>query len=190
VKTRYSEAEVGQYIYADGNFGNDHSKAVARIIWKGNPGLTDGTLRKDHPGCVHGVAMALTVHHSSSFGYLNTDNTIINMYESCSENQIHGYNNTMCIKKHCDNGKASNPMSNVIAGIVTYSPSAPAASSGWYLPSQSEMDYAGRFITYSTDAYWTSTMTSSSPNNCYIKNGGLNKTPNTESHYYFYVFAF
>ena len=101
VKTRYSEAEVGQYIYADGNFGNDHSKAVARIIWKGNPGLTDGTLRADHPQCVHGVAVAMTIYGNDKFyGYLNSPGSaqsIIEKYEDLSQYEIQGYNNTKCL---------------------------------------------------------------------------------------------
>ena len=197
VKTRYSKAEVGQYIYADGNFGNDHSKAVARIIWKGNPGLTDGTLRADHPQCVHGVAVAMTIYGNDKFyGYLNSPGSaqsIIEKYEDLSQYEIQGYNNTKCLLECYREAAISNknqtiPVFDNLSSHIT----PPSTSSGWYIPSRKEVE-----LVVSTDAhtlsnygYWISSMPNSSAVNATYYESGALKASSTDAKRYFYVFAF
>jgi hypothetical protein len=192
VRTKYSGASVGDYIYSDGSFGTDPANAVAIIIWKGNPGLTDGTLKRDYVGCVHGVAAALSGQNSPKsefFGYILTgNNSILSKYEDLNADEIQGYNNTKCLIEHYQEGKLSNSSFDIFANLSTHTPAAPAASSGWYLPSQKELIMADKNIDLSNYEYWTSTV--QNVNACVVKNGEYGGYKQTGSYRYFYVFAF
>ncbi|HIZ86368.1 MAG TPA: Ig-like domain-containing protein [Candidatus Coprenecus stercoravium] len=57
------DPRVGDFFYSDGSWASrlDSDKEVIGIVyWVGDPTSTDPTLRKEHPGCTHGLVCAIT----------------------------------------------------------------------------------------------------------------------------------
>jgi hypothetical protein len=126
---------------------------------------------------------------SEFFGYILTgNNSILSKYEDLNADEIQGYNNTKCLIEHYQEGKLSNSSFDIFANLSTHTPAAPAASSGWYLPSQKELIMADKNIDLSNYEYWTSTV--QNVNACVVKNGEYGGYKQTGSYRYFYVFAF
>lgn len=84
-------AEIGDYYYSDGTWSSelDTDKTVIGIVfWTGNPGQDDPSLKKDHPECTHGLAVAINGEQESTLnmmvGYNNTK--AIEVFNAAPEN--------------------------------------------------------------------------------------------------------
>ncbi len=169
--------QVGDYLMKDGNLvGKDDlsesqkADVAAIVFWAGDATAKDKTLKADHSGCTHGLAVAvngdeetqwqnssasvqewLNVNRSGVYLNVQTEGTWLQH----QVNNIQGYNNTKAIE---DYNKA-NADSKVLAveKIVEYRTSnpAPVNSSNWYLPSAKELSIiCGNDVTgniYGTD---------------------------------------
>lgn len=118
-------AEIGDY-YSDGTWSSepDTDKTVIGIVfWTGNPGQDDPSLKKDHPECTHGLAVAINGEQESTL------------------NMMVGYNNTKAIEVfNAAPENATWPVEAVEkAGQYRQSVPAPENSSDWYLPSAKEL---------------------------------------------------
>lgn len=154
--------QVGDYLMKDGNLvGKDEplsesqkADVAAIVFWAGDATAKDKTLKADHSGCTHGLAVAVkgdeeTQWQNSSVSvqewlnanrsgvYLNVQTEGIGLQHQV--NNIQGYNNTKAIEDYNN----ANADSKVLAveKIVAYRTSnpAPANSSNWYLPSAKEL---------------------------------------------------
>ena len=154
--------QAGDYLLNDGNLvGKDEplsesqkANVAAIVFWAGDATAKDKTLKADHSGCTHGLAVAVNgdeetqwqsaevsvqdwLNANRSGVYLNVQTEGIGLQHQV--NNIQGYNNTKAIE---DYNKA-NADSKVLAveKIVAYRTSnpAPANSSNWYLPSAKEL---------------------------------------------------
>lgn len=119
-------AEIGDYYYSDGTWSSelDTDKTVIGIVfWTGNPGQDDPSLKKDHPECTHGLAVAINGEQESTL------------------NMMVGYNNTKAIEVfNAAPENATWPVEAVEkAGQYRQSVPAPENSSDWYLPSAKEL---------------------------------------------------
>lgn len=119
-------AEIGDYYYSDGTWSSelDTDKTVIGIVfWTGNPGQDDPSLKKDHPECTHGLAVAINGEQESTL------------------NMMVGYNNTKAIEVfNSAPENATWPVEAVEkAGQYRQSVPAPENSSDWYLPSAKEL---------------------------------------------------
>lgn len=119
-------AEIGDYYYSDGTWSSelDTDKTVIGIVfWTGNPGQDDPSLKKDHPECTHGLAVAINGEQESTL------------------NMMVGYNNTRAIEVfNAAPENATWPVEAVEkAGQYRQSVPAPENSSDWYLPSAKEL---------------------------------------------------
>lgn len=162
--------QVGDYLMKDGNLvgkddlSDDKKADVAAIVfWAGDATAKDKTLKADHGGCTHGLAVAvngdeqtawqstgvsvqdwLNVNRSGVYLNVQTEGTWLEH----QVNNIQGYNNTKAIEDYNN----ANTDSKVLAveKIVEYRASnpAPANSSNWYLPSAKELSIiCGKDIT-------------------------------------------
>lgn len=161
-KVKNHTLQVGDYLLKDGNLvGKDEplsesqkANVAAIVFWAGDATAKDKTLKADHSGCTHGLAVAVNgdeetqwqsaevsvqdwLNANRSGVYLNVQTEGIGLQHQV--NNIQGYNNTKAIE---DYNKA-NADSKVLAveKIVEYRTSnpAPANSSNWYLPSAKEL---------------------------------------------------
>ena len=156
--------QVGDFLLKDGNLikvdqkdaltAEQKANVAAIVFWAGDATAKDKTLKADHSGCTHGLAVAVNgdeetqwqsaevsvqdwLNANRSGVYLNVQTEGIGLQHQV--NNIQGYNNTKAIE---DYNKA-NADSKVLAveKIVEYRASnpAPANSSNWYLPSAKEL---------------------------------------------------
>lgn len=111
-------AEIGDYYYSDGTWSSelDTDKTVIGIVfWTGNPGQDDPSLKKDHPECTHGLAVAINgeqesgwqpyyvVYGKSVGGWLEENTSgyqsiIAGTEQESTLNMMVGYNNTKAIE--------------------------------------------------------------------------------------------
>lgn len=177
VRVKYEESQqvmVGDYFYSDGTFSAnlDESKEVVGVVfWTGDPTAQDPTLKKDHPGCTHGLVVAVTGEKvrtpwQSNFqacggtvGAWAEENapqylTTVSGYDGAEPdylNKIMGYNNTKVIEAF--NAAPENAEWKVELGDYLQEfraqVAAPESTSGWYIPSAKEVsvlcsgDYEG-----------------------------------------------
>jgi hypothetical protein len=167
VKTYYSDAKSGQYIYADGSYGSDATNAIAKIIWTGDPTAHDAELKKDHPACIHGLAVAMN-HYGPSINYGTVTYTQndqlaglpVNLFDT---SRYLGYFNTKHIKdNYYSQGKVANKSCPVFDGLSSHTP-APARTSGWYIPSVAEV----RLVKQVDSGYMNMVAGSSSSGHCW-----------------------
>ena len=158
--------QVGDYYYSDGGIvPNDTeippSEGCSGIVcWVGSHAFDeDPLLKRDYPGCTHGLVVALQdagdMHWSDEYemittGWINKENNpykdIVDLRET---NKRCGYSNTLALADYnagkyssavgSSNGKRVLP----IDAIQQYAKNhpAPANSSGWYFPSVMELQY-------------------------------------------------
>ena len=155
--------QVGDYLMKDGNLvGKDEplsesqkADVAAIVFWAGDATAKDKTLKADHGGCTHGLAVAVNGDGQTSWQdadapvqswlnanrsgvYLNVLTEGFNLQHQV--NNIQGYNNTKAIEDYNKNN-TNFQVCAVEEEIVAYRTShpAPANSSNWYLPSAKEL---------------------------------------------------
>ena len=164
---------AGDFYYSDGNIcpgdaSNPPSEGCIGIVfWLGDATAKDKTLKDAHPGCTHGLVVALkdasesTVWQSPSASvqsWLNINGNFLAVESGTGAdtplNNIQGYNNTKAIEAfNADNSNSGNKVQAVEA-VVDYRSEVPAPdnSSGWYLPSEKELTLlCGQEV---SDIYW------------------------------------
>lgn len=114
----------------------------------------DKTLANDHPGCTHGLVVSLgeesctwQASYTSVQGWLNSNHSgkflPVQSGKGASDplNNIQGYNNTKAIEAFNASSDNSGNQVYVVQKVVEYRKRvlAPAASSGWYVPSAKEL---------------------------------------------------
>ena len=161
-KVKEHTLQVGDYLLNDGNLiskdeplsESQKANVAAIVFWAGDATAKDKTLKADHGGCTHGLAVAVNgdeetkwqnsevsvqdwLNANRSGVYLNVQTEGIGLQHQV--NNIQGYNNTKAIEDYNN----ANTDSKVLAveKIVGYRASnpAPANSSNWYLPSAKEL---------------------------------------------------
>lgn len=153
--------KVGDIYFADGSWGTQTERTgqtpIAVVYYAGDPTNDDSTLKRDHPGCTHGLAVALEDYGKSqwqsyyqSYGKgktvgqwidANSNNqyvsTVVHLGTGGNLNKILGYNNTKAIEAFNADAANSAWKVDVVENVVTYRAqvTAPSASSNWYVPS-------------------------------------------------------
>lgn len=153
----YVAPKIGDFYYSDGTWSSefDYSKdAIGIVFYVGDPTAEDPILKADHPDCTHGLVVAAHAAETGCVwqntyiksvgewitanlpGYTSTES---NYGQDEIRNSILGYNNTKAILAF----NKSNPDYTVVpvekvSDFETEHP-APAASSGWYVPSVKEL---------------------------------------------------
>ena len=143
---------VGDYYYSDGDWSTerDYSKTVVGIVFAvGNYAASDAHLLADKSTCSNGLVIGLkesSTRWAADDGWSKKDagNWLVNNGYSniASKDKVSGYGNTKGLKAlNAANVQSYGCTIDVALPDVSssYTPSAPAASSGWYLPSYQEM---------------------------------------------------
>lgn len=125
---------------------------VGVVFWLGDATAKDKTLKADHSGCTHGLVVALKDATDGTTTWQNPYTSVqtwlnntgflsvaSNTGASDPLNNIQGYNNTKAIEAF--NDAYSSNVVQAVQTVVDYrnAVSAPATSSGWYLPSVKEL---------------------------------------------------
>lgn len=158
---------VGDFYYSDGSIIPKDTETpptegcIGIVCWVGDDAFNeDPLLKNDHPGCTHGLVVALqdaggSMHWSDSYEMITTAwiNKEGNPYKDVvnlqAEDKRRGYSNTLALKDYNAGKYSSNVNSNngyrvlPIDAIEQYAVEnpAPANSSGWYFPSVMELKY-------------------------------------------------
>lgn len=153
-------AAVGDYYYSDGTYSatpNSGKTMIGVVFWIGDPTKDDAALLADHPGCTHGLVVALThiptTPWQSNFGAFdsmvgawidaNTDYTDISSSwgQDVRRNSIAGYNNTKAIEAfNAASANSSWQVEAVQAAVEFRSQvAAPDGTSDWFLPGIKEL---------------------------------------------------
>lgn len=133
---------------------------IGIVYWVGDPTKPlrnlqgDKTLANDHPGCTHGLVVSLgeesctwQASYTPVQGWLNSNHSgkflPVQSGKGASDplNNIQGYNNTKAIEAFNASSDNSGNQVYVVQKVVEYRKRvlAPAASSGWYVPSAKEL---------------------------------------------------
>lgn len=172
--------KVGDIYFADGSWGTQEERTgqtpIAVVYYTGDPTNDDPTLKRDHPGCTHGLAVALN-DYSETTGYWQSNangynNTVENWIEKNKENQyvsivvadpendvklnkILGYNNTKAIEDFNAADENSAWKVNVVENVKDYRKTviAPSTSSDWYVPSPKDFHLIATAGKYNLDVY-------------------------------------
>ena len=147
----------GSLVGKDANLSEAQKKAcVGVVFWVGDATAKDKTLTADHESCTHGLVVALkdasesVAWQSPSASvqtWLNSNRSGVFLPVASNTgagdplNNIQGYNNTKAIEAfNADDANSSNVV-QAVQKVVDYrnAVSAPATSSGWYLPSEKEL---------------------------------------------------
>ena len=133
--------------------GKDRS-VIGIVFWVGDATAKDATLADAHPGCTHGLVVALTDASESTVwqdpyisvqdwldGNRNGEFLAVESSWGANDplNNIQGYNNTKAIEAF--NGANSGNIVQAVQTVAAYRTQvpAPANSSDWYLPSEKEL---------------------------------------------------
>lgn len=133
--------------------GKDRS-VIGIVFWVGDATAKDATLADAHPGCTHGLVVALTDASESTVwqnpyisvqdwldGNRNGEFLAVESSWGANDplNNIQGYNNTKAIEAF--NGANSGNIVQAVEKVAAYRTQvpAPANSSDWYLPSEKEL---------------------------------------------------
>lgn len=157
-----AEVEIGDYLFSDGTCSaspQSGKEIIGVIFWTGDPSAQDASLRREHPECTHGLAVAVDGDGYSAWqsGYSAYGSKTVGEwidanltdYESITTgtgmndnlNKTVGYNNTKAIE--CFNAAPENASWKVDAvekavAYRNYRP-APDNTSDWYVPSVKEL---------------------------------------------------
>ncbi len=151
---------VGDFFYSDGTWSTDadYTKSIIGVVfWVGDPTADDALLRKDHPGCTHGLVVSLdhkqlawqTNYEGCGtyvYKWVKANTTGFEMPASASGvdqpiQKINGYNNTKAIEAfNAAPENAAWPV-EVVAYATEYRSEVPApySTSDWYIPSPKEL---------------------------------------------------
>lgn len=158
--------QVGDYYYSDGGIVPNDTETppsegcIGIVCWVGSDAFNeDPLLKRDYPGCTHGLVVALqdvgSMHWSDSYemittAWINKDGNpykdVVNLRET---DKRCGYSNTLALKDYNAKMYSSKVGSTdgyrvlPIDAIEQYAVEnpAPANSSGWYFPSVMELKY-------------------------------------------------
>lgn len=156
----YGDPQPGDYYYADGSYSTDlieEKDIVAMVFWAGDPTSSDETLKKEKPGCTHGLAVSLNedmlpwmtnhVEYDNCVDNWRRDNTkdymkfSQNLAGNKAVNTVMGYNNTAIIKAFNDDEDNYWWKVDLVSSLSEQQKrySLPELSSGWYIPSAKEL---------------------------------------------------
>lgn len=156
------EPEAGDFYYSDGTYSGElfsKKDAIGVVFWVGDPTADDPTLRRDFPGCIHGLVVSLIEEASTWQSNYRSFNSTVGEWvsENASEymspttgvelednlNKIVGYNNTQAIKafnSDYDNiGYKVDMVKRLQFFLGNKEFAAPEGTSGWYVPSAKEL---------------------------------------------------
>lgn len=196
VTDRVADYNVGDYYYSDGTISSEiiDGKTIVGVVCSLND-LTghDNALKADFPACNNGFAISLTEiedvrwqgygsnisNWAAANGYARLGGAVVqagigmtNSHVLTSEGELmHGYSNTKAIKGFMARDDYESLGEDYAVHLLEgWTEAAPEGSSGWYVPSVSELiavaenaqmisnkiiDAGGTAISY--DGYWTST---------------------------------
>ena len=138
----------------------EREECTGVVFWTGDPTLTDPVLKKDWPGCTHGLVVSLDEiesiwcsetavrvdtwlqENAKEFTSINTKLDVDDKVDNPAMNTVIGYNNTMAIDSYNHNGLAEqSDMVTAVANIMDYRNAhwSDIGTSGWYLPSIKEL---------------------------------------------------
>lgn len=174
-----ADLSIGDFLYSDGTWSPviDGGKEIIGVVfYVGDITAQDKILAQDHPGCFHGLAVALDEVQISWQANRADYNSTVNEWLSsntegyediCSGleledniNKCLGYNNTRAIELFNAAPENQNWKVEAVDAIAAYEEDCPApeSTSGWYLPSAKELSI---LVSGETDQ------------NIWIENGGL-----------------
>lgn len=152
---------AGYYYYADGTWSSEYIAGVPACIgivfWVGDATVKDKTLEKDHPGCTHGLVVALNDAIEGETVWQKLESSVqswldihqSHVYHSVASgrgsgdpvNNIQGYNNTKAIEEFNAADANSGNLVQAVVKAAEYrnATPTPANSSKWYLPSAKEL---------------------------------------------------
>lgn len=156
-----NKAEIGSYYYSDGSVTDrilETKTAIGVVFWLGDPTASDAVLKKDHPGCTHGLVVSLDQTMSCwQSKYDNDRSKTVGAWVSAKRpdlespltgvkmednlNKIIGYNNTIAIEAFNEAPENSDKRVDAVDAVADFRAAvkAPESSSGWYLPSAKEL---------------------------------------------------
>lgn len=155
------EPVAGDYYYSDGTYSENlqtDKKLIGIVYWTGDPTLTDAALKKDFPGCTHGLVCA-AVGDGMGVWQSNSEEHPVSVSEWAKENAseyadiatgyelednlniIMGYSNTRVMLSFNADPSNSEWMLEAAKRVTDFSSTHPASpnSSGWYIPSAKEL---------------------------------------------------
>ena len=154
------EMEIGDFFYSDGTTSTrlESSKTpIGIVFWSGDPTAEDAALKRDHPGCTHGLVVSLRQDAApwqsgyEAYGKAAGEWVSANVTDYASPrtgigaedplNRILGYNNTKALEAFNAAPENSQWRIEAVERAVSYrgSVAAPASTSDWYLPSAKEL---------------------------------------------------
>lgn len=155
------KAEIGDYLFSDGTYSANPQRGkdiIGVIFWTGDPTSQDASLRKEHPECIHGLAVAVDGDDYSAWqsGYAEYGKTVGSWIENNitdyftittgmgmedNLNKTVGYNNTKAMELFNAAPENASWKVDAVEKVVAYRSYSPAPdnTSGWYLPSAKEL---------------------------------------------------
>lgn len=160
LSSHHDAPKIGDFYYADGTWSSeiDYSKnPIGIVFYTGDPTAEDPVLKADFPNCNHGLVVSAFAAETGCIwqndfqafgsavgkwitanltGYISTDSRY---NEDGIRNSILGYNNTKAIRafNSINTSYTVVPVEKIAAFEAEHS--APASSSGWYVPSVKEL---------------------------------------------------
>lgn len=187
-----NNTQIGDFYLKDGSVvGKDTPLTDAQkrdcigiVCWIGNPTEYDSRLKQEHPGCTHGLVMALhnAIGGNDLFNAKEKMTWCRNSGETGATSIDAGYRNTQTLRSY--NGSHSSEPVYPVEAIDNYADDfnqdAPSKSSGWYFPAVQELENVckaksvldkqlfkiGNIVNVSwfDDSYWSSTESRGSSN--------------------------
>lgn len=162
-----ANAAIGDFSFSDGSFGDgtatlsaaQQAACIGIVYWTGDPTKDDAALKRDYPGCTHGMIVSLTEVQSPWQSAWATYTKTVNEWTIANAtgftqpilsgtgpadpiNKIMGYNNTEAIIAFNNDWSANRDWRveaatkvNIYRGEVYV----PNESSPWFLPSVKEL---------------------------------------------------
>lgn len=155
-----AEVKVGDYFYSDGTYSSElqsDKTVIGVVFYAGDATVSDAALARDHAACTHGLVVSIADAGSTSWqsGNATYGATVSSWIESnlsdyapiltsgdaANAGNFSGYNNTQAIKAFNAAAENASWPVEVIQGLDAFAAShaAPATTSGWFVPSASEM---------------------------------------------------
>ena len=151
---------IGDYYYSDGTSSatlETGKTPIGVVFWVGDPTKDDAILKQEHPGCTHGLVIALQENDSPWQAYYSDYDATVSTWTGDNLtgyasllagykmednlNKMLGYNNTKAIEAFNANEANEWWEVEIISYIQEYrkTTKAPANSSDWYAPSAKEL---------------------------------------------------
>lgn len=151
---------VGDYYYSDGGIVPGDTPVppgegcIGVVYWVGDKAFQDDPLlKKDHPGCTHGLVAALqdagktlwsSRNDDITNNWLSDQNDTYGIATLKTTDKMQGYANTKALEDYNASEGATGGYSVLPIGLIrSYAGAhpAPASSSGWYFPSIKELKF-------------------------------------------------